>query len=623
MTGRHPYTFYIDGRQPFEMTGACTMYSMDIDVSTFIPYTLPFCSVPDFTEPTFVPRLPEQVAPDLIMPDLCQCITHEVTINRVFGVANADGTFAVRITRVDGGDCCDQQFLLDADLQIPCIPFNINCNLTIDRGAITGRFTRTATCDLEFNLSISLPDNLGITVEIGTVDVSVGLPVDFTPEIEIAGMRRIFNYHAKFPSCPSCPSCCVAPGTWLTWHDTFHCTIDHVTAFDGSIWLGLPRPPPDGNTRGVLEGHFHGNGLAGNLGQLVYPTYHNYMHMWVEKYWFDYNYGHLLNHGETQVTSAWIHFMECNDINITPNATTGDATYKPYLKPHFAAAAPLAHGTCNYAMDFTIAFPKVCVGTWLTIDSTDHCIEHQPKGAVTDNKTIYGLKRVAGLLHIELFQYEIQMNYHHVMNVVETDSQIGGYLCDETCFTCADYAFSVHKTRAGCGTFYVAASNKGKGALNKCVFGLDFSVVFPHIDDITKGNLISIWHDPVTPCLHHIEHECSGLYHSDFTMTDINWVKPAVKGMLEVAFRHDHYYYTCGHLYTSPRIYSNYLQTFWYPDMLIGDGSGLISILHMGPLTRMAHHHRYKSYNLTIIDTLGNTKILEFLYGHLLTVIDV
>jgi len=57
-------------RLPFDMTGDCTMFTMDIDVSNFIPEDLPFCSIPTFTTPTFVPREPEILSPDIMIPDI-------------------------------------------------------------------------------------------------------------------------------------------------------------------------------------------------------------------------------------------------------------------------------------------------------------------------------------------------------------------------------------------------------------------------------------------------------------------------------------------------------------------------------------------------------------------------
>lgn len=625
MTGRHPYTFYIDGRQPFDMTGVCTVYTMNIDVSTFIPFTLPFCSVPPFTEPTFVPREPEPVSPDLVLPDLCQCITHEVTVNKIFGVLEADATFAVRVTRTDSGDCCDQQFLIDVDLATPCIPFDLHCNASIDRGNITGWFTRSGTCDIDFNLNISLPSMLGITVEIGSIFISLGQPVDFVPDIEIDGLHRKFNYHIKFPSCPSCPSsvcsCCVEPGTWLTWNSTYHCTIDHISAFNGSVWFGYP--PYGQPTWGVLEGRYFGKKDVEDYEQVNHPTYHKYMRsLEVWKYGFDYNFGHLLSEKTTMVTHEIdIHFMECNDIHVTCNVVNHGTTAAPYARLNYRQDGYLDHGTCNYRLSMDMGFaPAACAGTWLSI--AGGCIVHDDDGE-TATESVYGLKQIAGL-QVQFYRYDFELNYGHVISVSESDLSAGGYLCDDLCFTCSDFGLTVVKTVVGCGDFEVGHSNLGPAGDNRCVFKFSFHISFPEISDLTAHDgILRVSHDGDS-CLHAVRHLCENLESTAFNVHQNDFNPSPTTGLFDYYRWDDQFGFTCGHLeHFAETPHSYYAQTFWHPDQLVGDESGLISIINLGGNRRRVHHNRYKSYNLTIVDVNGNTKVLEFIYGHLITVIDI
>lgn len=626
MTGRHPYTFYISGRQPFDMTGACTVYTMDIDVSTFIPYTLPFCSVPPFTEPTFVPREPEPVSPDLALPDLCQCITHDVTINRVFGVLADDATFDIRVTRTDDGDCCDQQFLLDVDLKIPCTPFELNCNASIDNGIITGWFTHSSTCEIDLNLYISLPAITGITVEIGSVFISVGAPVDFVPEIDFDGYKRKFNYHIRFPSCPSCPtcpSCCIVPGTWLTWHTSdLNCTIDHISAFNGSVWLGYP--PYALPTWGVLEGRYYGRKAVEDFNQIQYPTYHKYMRsLEVRKYGFDYNFGHLLSETSVMVThEVDIHFMECNDINVTCNVVMHAPTQAPYVALDYRQDGFLPHGTCNYRISMDIGFPPVaCAGTWLTLDGGG-CIAHDDDGE-TATESIFGIK-INGL-QVSFYRYDIVLNFGHVMDISENDLGAGGYLCDETCFTCADYRLTVNKDVVGCGDFDVVASNLGAQGGNRCVFKFSFHVSFPEISDLTAHDgILRVSHDGGDPCLHHIRHLCEYLTSPAVVLEydDIDPSPAVPTGVLAFNAYKRQFQYTCGHLEVYNELGGTaYQRTFWHPDMLVGDESGLISVLDLGGAQRRVRHNRYLSTSVTLLDVNGLAKALVFQYGHLVDVI--
>jgi hypothetical protein len=201
-------------REPFVMSGDCTVEHISIDPSSLIPPSLPFCSIPPFTSPTMVPREPEIISPDLDTPDLCHCITFcqaKTTFNFVEDLSHAG--FDIRISRVTQ-DCCDQQFSVNALVNIPCLPLSVNTDVTIHIGTagvpptavFSGHMTAPASgdCMLDLFLDIKIPPFSfgvsGLIMTVGSIDVSYGigdLSLDFTRPLINEFMLKA---HIVFPS---------------------------------------------------------------------------------------------------------------------------------------------------------------------------------------------------------------------------------------------------------------------------------------------------------------------------------------------------------------------------------------------------------------------------------------
>lgn len=96
-----------------------TVYFLD----NMIPTGFPFCEVPPFIEPVFVPRLPEIIIPDIAPPDVCRCIEFNVEHSiQSINIPNPiiDFTIAARVDEETGEvDCCEQIFDINLNIQIP------------------------------------------------------------------------------------------------------------------------------------------------------------------------------------------------------------------------------------------------------------------------------------------------------------------------------------------------------------------------------------------------------------------------------------------------------------------------------------------------------------------------
>ena len=219
-------------RPPFEMTGDCTAITIDIDTSGFIPDEFPFCSIPSFTDPTLVPREPEVVIPDIMLPDICRCWTYTLTKDIIIGEVGLEPYANWSIHRATD-DCCELVYSyyftlhvpcmpfdfestgnieivdttaaidvdlglrsgtcaldLDVDVDIPCLPFTVSADATINTGKITVDFDRNAgsgICELDLNINISLPwpsfPEPFSCGDLGTVNITVNRGTDETFDV--------------------------------------------------------------------------------------------------------------------------------------------------------------------------------------------------------------------------------------------------------------------------------------------------------------------------------------------------------------------------------------------------------------------------------------------------------
>ena len=205
-------------RNPFEPIDGCNRISFDVpvgctwasrpqlpDVPTclsvtaftvpeYIPTYLPFCSIPPFTKPTFVPRELEVIVPDIALPDMCNCIVARRTSMPVsYGVSGtvlARPQFADRLTmylsRVTR-DCCSPE--LGFDLLVPCLPLAVNAggdvhmsthnSISVQAGMIQDRHNCRMSMFMDINIdgsdpSLQLNKTFSIKIECKVVTVTFG-----------------------------------------------------------------------------------------------------------------------------------------------------------------------------------------------------------------------------------------------------------------------------------------------------------------------------------------------------------------------------------------------------------------------------------------------------------------
>lgn len=181
-------------RQPFEYPDWCDGPTVDLDI---IPTGFPLCSSPTFNDPTIFINNPFISVPEIAPPPMCVCIP---TIPGTGGAGVAgcecDSTFCVSGTYIGGiyyqpgshcidngggfagtfgieiipvtEDCCDPEYEMQFDVDVPCIPFNIATELNfIGQTEATGSLIAWKHCgDCEYLLQLNL-DIPAANVEIG------------------------------------------------------------------------------------------------------------------------------------------------------------------------------------------------------------------------------------------------------------------------------------------------------------------------------------------------------------------------------------------------------------------------------------------------------------------------
>ena len=206
------------GRNPFEVESGCLGGSFDLNnqctwVSlpypqedrpscTLVPFTLPeyipdllpFCSIPDFTSPTFVARDPEVIGPDIVLPDIFNCITgRRLTYTPVVnpsGFTLPRPQFSDKLTlHINAAtmDCGSPE--IEFDLAIPCLPLSVNASgvvtlVTHNSVSFNAAMVQDSrSCRLSMNLvfsldsagfNVSLNKAFGVTVQCNTCTVKGG-----------------------------------------------------------------------------------------------------------------------------------------------------------------------------------------------------------------------------------------------------------------------------------------------------------------------------------------------------------------------------------------------------------------------------------------------------------------
>ena len=141
-------------RQPFEYPDWCTGPEVDLDFGAGFPV----CDYVTFTTPVYE-HVPMLNPPDLDPPPFCPCIpTIKPTAAATYKFGGSGKpTFDIRIVPVTD-DCCNPDFRISFDLEIPCMPFEMVATAKYTNGpTYAGKpgFSvrkQPGTCKYDFNL---------------------------------------------------------------------------------------------------------------------------------------------------------------------------------------------------------------------------------------------------------------------------------------------------------------------------------------------------------------------------------------------------------------------------------------------------------------------------------------
>jgi len=140
---------------------------------------LPFCSIPELTEPSFVPRIVVVDPPDIAVPEPCVCVS--VNVNTSIRVDDVSARISANWSQATN-DCCDAGYKLDLAVDVPCMPFGIDSTLKVsvaDVADVSGNLSVTNDdCALGLNLDLVIPcmpfaiDDDQTSVKVSVKDVS-------------------------------------------------------------------------------------------------------------------------------------------------------------------------------------------------------------------------------------------------------------------------------------------------------------------------------------------------------------------------------------------------------------------------------------------------------------------
>ena len=199
-------------RLPFDMPSGCP----EIVVETDILGSLPFCTLPSFANPTFMPKLPVPVAPDIAPPDACLCLSVIATGRERIIASNGMHLSAHMSKR--GSDCCEGVYNLSLFLDMPCMPLSLAGTGTvslladIDDPEIAVALRKSSApsrCGLSLALDIDLPcvpfefaDPTGIRGIVSMLPTP-GAPATLSLHLEFARDACVLgfsgHYHLRLP----------------------------------------------------------------------------------------------------------------------------------------------------------------------------------------------------------------------------------------------------------------------------------------------------------------------------------------------------------------------------------------------------------------------------------------
>ena len=185
-------------RLPFEYADWCSGPVVDLDL---LPTGFPICTIPTFTSPTFRTKdNPALTIPDVLPPPFCPCVpTMSPGLDVVFNIRNAYATYplnsggdptSVGVTvlvpprfhlEVDPvtADCCDPEFEVDYNIDLPCIPFTLSARNNVRTGLSGGLSVTKDALACEYILDLDLT---GTELCLGPAETDV--IIDYEMECE-------------------------------------------------------------------------------------------------------------------------------------------------------------------------------------------------------------------------------------------------------------------------------------------------------------------------------------------------------------------------------------------------------------------------------------------------------
>ena len=140
-------------RQPFEYVEGCTGPVVDLDI---VPPGFPICDTPHFEYPNYIPRPIQFPLPSVFPPPFCPCVPPILPST----TSTFEMTREVEEPQMDlevvntTDDCCEPEFQINYNIELPCIPFDIRTVLALN-GA-SGTFLAQKEEDCTYTLSLAL-----------------------------------------------------------------------------------------------------------------------------------------------------------------------------------------------------------------------------------------------------------------------------------------------------------------------------------------------------------------------------------------------------------------------------------------------------------------------------------
>ena len=202
-------------RSAFHFSSECTVVAVSVDIYDFTPSGLPFCSIPTFTQPTMIPREPQIVLPPIVPPHICNCITfHGTAITGRVKHTISKPQFSMYVSGTQ--DCCDQDYKLFGQVDIPCMPLDVSAIGTIHATSITyphmslifSRIARTdGECHFRFSIDIAIPKStipscMAFSIvhsEVATEGDAVDFGVQIEQIVEGSHCRISFHFSLQYP----------------------------------------------------------------------------------------------------------------------------------------------------------------------------------------------------------------------------------------------------------------------------------------------------------------------------------------------------------------------------------------------------------------------------------------